>query len=190
MAGLVPAIHVLANSTRKTWMPATSAGMTKRFRKTTMRATLIQDDRKVSLMRWFKGFLIILTALILLPVLGVIIFDFYVNAQVARFYDTHPMLRAMNDARPATTHGADPWPEMTAVLLQHVPLGSARSDAVRILADEGMDCQPSNAPTPNSLACFLHDRPASVPRWYIEVKFDQDNKVSEGHVLVFKATTP
>jgi ribosome-binding factor A len=28
MAGLVPAIHVLANSTRKTWMPATSAGMT------------------------------------------------------------------------------------------------------------------------------------------------------------------
>jgi ribosome-binding factor A len=28
MAGLVPAIHVLADSTRKTWMPAASAGMT------------------------------------------------------------------------------------------------------------------------------------------------------------------
>jgi ribosome-binding factor A len=28
MAGLVPAIHALSDSTRKTWMPATSAGMT------------------------------------------------------------------------------------------------------------------------------------------------------------------
>jgi hypothetical protein len=31
MAGLVPAIHVLKRSTaEKTWMPATSAGMTKK----------------------------------------------------------------------------------------------------------------------------------------------------------------
>jgi hypothetical protein len=29
MAGLVPAIHVFAKKKRKTWMPATSAGMTK-----------------------------------------------------------------------------------------------------------------------------------------------------------------
>jgi hypothetical protein len=28
MAGLVPAIHVFADHGRKTWMPATSAGMT------------------------------------------------------------------------------------------------------------------------------------------------------------------
>jgi ribosome-binding factor A len=35
MAGLVPAIHVLPDSARKTWMPATSAGMTM-LRKTTM----------------------------------------------------------------------------------------------------------------------------------------------------------
>jgi hypothetical protein len=28
MAGLVPAIHVFASTERKTWMPATSAGMT------------------------------------------------------------------------------------------------------------------------------------------------------------------
>jgi len=29
MAGLVPAIHVLITAARKTWMPATSAGMTE-----------------------------------------------------------------------------------------------------------------------------------------------------------------
>jgi hypothetical protein len=31
MAGLVPAIHVLAGAISKTWMPATSAGMTIEF---------------------------------------------------------------------------------------------------------------------------------------------------------------
>jgi len=30
MAGLVPAIHAFTNDKRKTWMPATSAGMTKK----------------------------------------------------------------------------------------------------------------------------------------------------------------
>jgi len=29
MAGLVPAIHAFLNAAKKTWMPATSAGMTK-----------------------------------------------------------------------------------------------------------------------------------------------------------------
>jgi hypothetical protein len=79
---------------------------------------------------WFKRILIILAALIALPVVGVLILDLYVRVQVALFYKAHPMLRTMNEAPPLITRGDDSWPQMRAVLLERIPIGSARSEAV------------------------------------------------------------
>jgi hypothetical protein len=134
---------------------------------------------------WFKRILIILAALIALPVVGVLILDLYVRVQVALFYKAHPMLRTMNEAPPLTTRGDDSWPQMRAVLLERIPIGSARSEAVRILADEGMVCIAINTPTRN-LSCSLPYDPVGVPRWHVEVNFDEHDKVAEGRVLPLK----
>jgi hypothetical protein len=137
-------------------------------------------------MSWFKRILMILAASILLPVAGLFSLDLYVRVQVALFYKAHPMLRTMNEAPPLTTRGDDSWPQMRVVLLERVPIGSARSEAVRILADEGMVCTAINTPTRNSLACSLPDDPVGVPRWHVEVNFDEHDKVAEGRVLPLK----
>jgi hypothetical protein len=135
---------------------------------------------------WFKRILIILAALIALPVLGLFSLDLYVRVQVALFYKAHPMLRTMIEAPPAPTRATDPWPQMRAVLLERVPIGSARSEAVRILTDEGMVCAAANMRTQNSLACSLSYDPVGVPRWHVEVQFDKDDKVADGRVLPLK----
>jgi hypothetical protein len=141
----------------------------------------------------FKRILIILAAtvgLILLAIIGVaiavVVYDAYVKVQVAQFYKAHPMLRSMNEAQPVATSGVDPWPQMRTVLLERVSVGSSRSEAVRILADEGMVCTAINTPTQNRLACSVPDEPVGVPRWHVEVKFDEDDKVADGRVLALK----
>jgi hypothetical protein len=140
-------------------------------------------------MRLLKRSLIVFFGLVALPAGVLAVFYWMETVQSERFYAAHPVLRAMRDAPPAGSRSNDPWPEMTTILLEHVPTGSTRSDALRILGDEGLNCTPSNAPTPNSLACWTRTRPSNVPRWYVEVKFDQDDKVSGGRVLMLKATT-
>jgi hypothetical protein len=126
----------------------------------------------------------------LLAVIGVVvtvlIYDAYVKVQVAQFYKTHPMLRSMNEAPPTVTRGDDSWPQMKAVLLERVPIGSARSDAMRILAAEGMVCTAIKTPTRNSVQCSLPDEPVGVQRWYVQVNFDEDDKVADGRVLALK----
>jgi hypothetical protein len=141
----------------------------------------------------FKRILIILAATVgvmLLAVMGVVvairIYDAYGKVQVAQFYKAHPMLRSMIETQPVATSGVDPWPQMRVVLLERVPIGSARSEAVRILADESMVCTAINTPTRKSLACSLPDDPVGVPRWHVEVNFDEHDKVAEGRVLPLK----
>jgi hypothetical protein len=141
----------------------------------------------------FKRILIVLGAIVgvmLLAVIGVVvaalIYDAHVKVQVTQFYKAHPMLRRMNEAPPAGARGDDSWPQMKAVLLEHVPIGSARSDAMRILADEGTVCSPIKTPALNRLQCSLPDQPVGVPRWYVLVNFDEDDKVADGRVLALK----
>jgi hypothetical protein len=142
---------------------------------------------------WFKRILIALAAivgLILLAIVGVVIavviYDFYVRTQVAQFYKTHPMLRSMIETQPVATSGVDPWPQMRTVLLEHVPVGSSRSEAVRILGAEGMVCTAINTPTQNRFACSVPDEPVGVPRWHVEVQFDEHDRVANGRVLPLK----
>jgi hypothetical protein len=156
-------------------MPATSAGM-----------TTLRDD--MSLLN--RGLLIIAGLLGSVLALALIAFGiFFVNHKMEsyhseEFYASHPLLRSMLAANHNDLSAA-----MAAILLARIPIGSERSDAERILADEGMDCKPSDHVTPNSIGCFVQNRPSSVPRWYIEVKFDKDDKVSGGRVTPFKATS-
>jgi hypothetical protein len=62
-------------------------------------------------------------------------------------------------------------------------LGALRSRA--ILADEGMVCVAINTPTRN-LSCSLPYDPVGVPRWHVEVNFDEHGKVAEGRVFPLK----
>src|SRR4051812_8681655 len=65
-----------------------------------------------------------------------VIYDQIENARVAEFYDAHPMLREMSGGTAAE--------QMTAILLQRVPVGSARSDALRALSAEDIECERGN----------------------------------------------
>lgn len=134
-------------------------------------------------MRWFKCVLFAFAALVLLLIVGLAVLSADEKAQVARFYDAHPMLQ-MIDKIPAILDR-----ERVDVLLQRVPKGSTRKDAFQILSSEGMSC--FNA-TPNQrpLVCGVKKRePAHlIPNWHVEVQFDENDKVSGGRVLALKAT--
>ena len=112
------------------------------------------------------------------------------NARVAEFYDNHPMLRDMRDSK---------WSDMTAVLLKRVPVGSTRSEALRTLSAEDIDCKPGKTSgkrpfkpglrQPENLACYPIKlaRTSSVPAWYIELSFDENDKVVGGNAMHFKS---
>jgi hypothetical protein len=55
MAGLDPAIHVLLRHQRKTWMPATSAGMTDNIHKLLLRGRTEKRTMKKPTGRYSKG---------------------------------------------------------------------------------------------------------------------------------------
>ena len=134
-------------------------------------------------MRWFKRVLLAFAALVLLLIVGLAVLSADEKAQVARFYDAHPMLQMM-DKIPAILDR-----ERVDVLLQRVPKGSTRKDAAQILSSEGMSCSHAQS-SQRLLTCDLKDRePAHlIPRWVVEVQFDENDKVSGGRVLALKAT--
>jgi hypothetical protein len=120
-----------------------------------------------------------------------VIYDRIENARYEQFYSEHPMLRAMRDTA---------WLNMTAVLLQRVPIGSTRSDALRILSAEDIDCKPGNTsgkPNPLKPELLLPEvlvchpiktaRTRRVPAWYIELSFDGTGKVAAGSAMHFKS---
>jgi hypothetical protein len=120
-----------------------------------------------------------------------VIYDRVENARYEDFYDGHPMLRAMRDTA---------WSDMTAILLQRVPVGSTRSDALRVLSAEDIDCKlssKSGKPNPLKPELLLPEvlechpiktaRTRRVPAWYIELSFDENGKVAAGNAMHFKS---
>jgi hypothetical protein len=152
-----------------------------------MSAAIVQDDPKVSLMRLFKVFLIILTALVLLPVIGLIIYSRYVDARVAQFYDEHPLLRSMNELThpPITEPLAELDQQRVDILLKRLPIGSSRADALERLSSEGMKCSPMTIP--NHREMLVCKASSIQSRWRIEIQFDENERVSGGRVLELKA---
>jgi hypothetical protein len=152
-----------------------------------MAAAIIEDDRKVSLMRLFKVFLIILTVLVLLPVIGVVIYGRYVDAQVARFYDEHPLLRSMYELPhpPITEPLAKLDQQRDDILLKRLPIGSSRADALEMLSSEGMNCLPMTIP--NRREMLVCKASSLQSRWRIEIQFDENERVSGGRVIELKA---
>jgi hypothetical protein len=132
----------------------------------------------------FVGFAVVA---VLGVVAVVLVYSGIETARAEAFYTAHPMLREMAAAPPSyTSRTDDPWPRMTDILLKHVPTGTSREDALRILSAEKLSCSPS-ASTKNLLICQAHLRPSNVTRWWIEVRFDEVDRVSGGRVLALKA---
>jgi hypothetical protein len=148
-----------------------------------MAATMINLDRKLSPISWPKRILITLAAavaLILLPIIGLVIYD---EVQFALFNNAHPMLKAMSE-RPNQNYAEDRQ-RMNDILLERLPVGSTRSEALQIFSTEGMQCsRPPGTAQQKMLVCY-----AASPRvrWHIEVQFDDNDKVSGGRVLTLKA---
>jgi len=143
-------------------------------------------------MRFIKRGLIIF-ALVSAPFLllagAFVIYNQIENARVAEFYDAHPMLREIV-SKPE---------QMTAVLLQRVPIGSTRSDALRVLSAEDIDCKRSGRSgkpdplkpellQPELLECrpVKVARTRGVPAWLIELSL-WNGKVAGGSVTPYKS---
>jgi hypothetical protein len=148
-----------------------------------MAPTMISLDRKLSPISWPKRILITLAAavaLILLPIIGLVIYD---EVEVALFNNAHPMLRAMSE--PSDGSYEERQQRMNSILLAQLPPGSTRSEALAIFSREGMQC--SRAPgtaQQKMLVCYVT---SPRVRWHIEVQFDDNDKVSGGRVLTLKA---
>jgi hypothetical protein len=129
---------------------------------------------------------------VVLLLTGAIVIKFwYDDRQVEDFYSTHPMLRAFRESNrtiaQAVLRPNDPWPHITDTLLSRITPGLHRNDAEKILQAEGIDCAPSSGPQKEALlVCGVRSKPSGVPRWYIEISFDQENAVSGGRVLMLK----
>jgi hypothetical protein len=164
-------------------MAGTSPAMTNYFRETMMLATTIRQNVKPGSMRRLKRALTIGSALVLLLVAGLFALNAFERVQIARFYEAHPMLGMMNKF-PSTVD-----PGMVDILLKRVPIGSMRSDAIQILAGEGMECGSVDSSSRKLLVCGAKDREPRhlIPRWHVEIQFDQSDKVSGGRVLALKA---
>jgi hypothetical protein len=148
-----------------------------------MVATMINLDRKLSPISWPKRILITLTAavaLILLPIIGLVIYD---EVRFALFNKAHPMLKAMSE-RPNQNYAEDQqW--MNNILLKRLPVGSTRSEALQIFSAEGMACErPVATADRNMLVCYVT---SPRVRWHIEVRFDENDRVLGGRVLTLKA---
>jgi hypothetical protein len=130
-------------------------------------------------MHWFKRALIVVAALILLPVGGIFLLDAYQRIPLARFYATHPMLGLMDNV-PYDTNEL-----MVDILHKRVPVGSTRAHAIQVLADEGMSCGPVEIAS-RRFTCFVKDREPEnlIPRWYIGIQLDENDRVSGGGVRV------
>jgi hypothetical protein len=148
-----------------------------------MPASITQRDRKSS---WPKRILITLAAvvaLILIPVVGLVIFDLYDRVQVALFNNAHPMLRAMNE--PSDGSYEERQQRMNSILLTRLPLGSTRSEVLAIFSTEGMKCERPTGPISRTMLICGVTSPRV--RWHIEIQFDENDKVSGGRVLTLKA---
>jgi hypothetical protein len=151
-----------------------------------MPAAAVQQNQKLSLMRWLKRALIVVVSLILPVAVGLFILDAYETAQIARFYEAHPMLRTMNKFPTAQD------PKMVDILLERVPIGSTHSSAVQTLSSEGMSCTKLTSGSQRLLSCKLKEREACllIPDWYVQVSLDDNDQVSGGRVNAGKATCP
>jgi hypothetical protein len=137
--------------------------------------TAALSDRKASPMSWSKRILITLAlaaGLLLLPVIYLVFWDIREAARLAQFERTHPMLAKM----------AASFNERNEILLARLPIGSPRTEALNTLSEEGMSCErPRAIAQRDMLLCWT-----TYPRgtWHIEVRFDANDKVAGGRVLL------
>jgi len=72
---------------------------------------------------------------------------------------------------------------------KRVPMVSMRTDAIQILTSESTVCGSVDSASRKLRVCHVKDREPRdlIPRWHVEVQFDEGDKVSGGRVLALKA---
>ena len=142
-------------------------------------------------MRWFWRGLLTLIVLFSLLAGTIFVYDRIERARIADFYDKHPILNAMNKTPRVRLQGRDMNPQMSEVLLRHVPVGTIRSEASQILVAEGFRCEmPVALLQKNLLICFLPTRPSGVPQWQAELTFDAGDRVVAGRAWAVDTSLP
>lgn len=106
------------------------------------------------------------------------------------FYAKRPMLRAMDNAMPTSTRpNPNPQRSYAEILFERVPHGTARERTLDVLTAEGIRCTPVNGPDRDrNMVCYAPNRPMHVPRWHVELAFNQNDELSGARVLSLKAT--
>jgi hypothetical protein len=139
----------------------------------------VQQNQKLSLMRWFRRALAVGAIVILLSIVALFAREAYERVQLARFYEAHPMLGMMDKV---PDNRAEP---MVSILLGRVPVGSTRDHANQVLTEEGMACGPVEVVS-RHFTCFVKDRKPEnlIPRWYVGIQLDESDRVLGGGVRV------
>jgi hypothetical protein len=137
-------------------------------------------------MRWIKRILLGLAALgiaatgivavLLLVGWALLLFE---ESKEKAFYAERPLLLAMRDGLPYSA---------TKALFDRVPRGTKRSEAVAIMSLEKITCEPRAVPgEADMMVCRAKGRPCGVPRWRIEIDFDERDEVRTGFAFALKA---
>jgi len=104
----------------------------------------------------------------------------FVEFKEKAFYAERPLLAAMRGGTETS---------MTRTLLERVPPGTKRSEAASIMVSEKIECsRPRGLLQQHLLVCGARGRPCSVPRWHIELSFDERDEFKTGRVIPLKAT--
>jgi hypothetical protein len=125
-------------------------------------------------------------AVVLVPILFVVGCLMVEELQVQAFYESHALLNQMANAPLKPSRTNDPTPQMTDILLERVPIGTNRSEAIRVLSSEKLRCGPPNPKAVKMTVCSPIEAPASVGRWWVELTFNTDDEVSSGRAMRLK----
>jgi len=125
----------------------------------------------------------ILLGVILLPV--VLVAGLWANDSLQRraFYEKHRLLKEMDEYSTSV--------EMRRpIILRHVPLGTSRPEAMRVLSQEGFHCQPwTDSARVNRVDCSLLQQPASfgqTGRRLIQLSFNKDETLVDASEFPLK----
>jgi hypothetical protein len=107
------------------------------------------------------------------------------------FYERHKLVHDMRESTKDFVPGkTDVEGRRREVLLASIALGQSHSDVVRKLGQEGFDCTPIRWEMSwrnYMVGCFLRNQPRQVGRWYIGLRFDDNEKLAGAGASILKS---
>jgi hypothetical protein len=111
--------------------------------------------------------------------------------EVRAFYDKHKLVHAMRESTKDFVSGQmDVANRRREVLLASIPLGRSHPEVIQKLAQEGFECTPKRWDLSwrnYIVGCFLRNQPQQVGRWYVDLHFDGDEKLTSAGASILKS---